>query len=143
MIRPIEGAWIEFRHHASWEGTYYNPELRRFTREQWQTMIRDMHRIGLDTGVLTCTALVTEDERESYAPLDLFPLPADMGCPDALDAVMEEMEKLGMHLFIALGFYGLWLDPEGNMTSREVDERAFRAARILHERYHGYRCFEG
>ena len=143
MMKPITGAWIEFRHHSGAEGRYYNPELRRFTREQWQAMIRDMHRIGMDTAVLTFTALVTEDERESYAPVDLFPRPADMVCPEALDAVMEEMETLGMHLFIALGFYGLWTDPEANMLSREVDERAFRAADILYARYRTYRCFEG
>ena len=143
MMKPIEGAWIEFRHHSSAEGKYYNPELRRFTREQWQAMIRDMRQIGMDTAVLTFTSLVTEDEQESYAPVDVFPQPADMGCPDALDAVMEEMERQDMHLFIALGFYGLWLNPEGNMTSPEVDERAFRAAETLYERYRGFRCFEG
>ena len=142
-MKPIEGAWIEFRHHSSAEGKYYNPELRRFTREQWQAMIRDMRQIGMDTAVLTFTSLVTKDEQESYAPVDVFPQPADMGCPDALDAVMEEMERQDMHLFIALGFYGLWLNPEGNMTSPEVDERAFRAAETLYERYRGYRCFEG
>ena len=143
MLKPITGAWFEFRHHSTWEGVHYNPELRRFTREQWQAMIRDMHSLGIDTAVLTCTALVTEDEQESYAPVDLFPQPADTGCPDALDAVMEEMEKQGMHLFIGLGFYGLWTDPEGNMTSPEVDARAFRAARILYDRYRDFRCFEG
>ncbi len=143
MLKPITGAWFEFRHHSTWEGVHYNPELRRFTREQWQTMVRDMHSLGMDTAVLTCTALVTEDEQESYAPVDLFPQPADTGCPDALDAVMEEMEKQGMHLFIGLGFYGLWTDPEGNMTSPEVDARAFRAARILYDRYRDFRCFEG
>lgn len=143
MIKPIEGAWIEFRHHSAMEGKYYNPALRKFTREQWQTMIRDMHRLGMDTAVLTCTSLVYEDEAESFAPVDLFPNPEDLGCPDALDAVMEELEKLGMHIFLALGFYGLWTDPEGNMTNPEVDQRAFRAADILYARYRGYRCFEG
>lgn len=143
MMKPITGAWIEFRHHSSAEGKYYNPALRRFTREQWQAMVRDMHRIGMDTAVLTCTSLVTADEQESYAPVDLFPRPADMGCPDALDAVMDEMEKLGMHIFLALGFYGLWTDPEANMLSPEVDERAFRAADTLYARYRDYRCFEG
>lgn len=143
MLKPIEGAWIEFRHHSSVEGTPYNPDLFRFTWEQWQTMIRDMHRIGLDTAVLTFTSLVTEDEQLSYAPVDVFPPPAGMACPDALDAVMEEMEKLGMHIFLALGFYGLWLDPEGNMANREVDERAFRAAHTLYARYRDYACFEG
>jgi hypothetical protein len=143
MMKPITGAWVEFRHHSSVEGTPYNPELRRFTREQWQAMIRDMHRIGMDTGVLTFTSLVTEEEKESYAPVDVFPRPADMGCPEALDAVMDEMEKLGMHIFLGLGFYGLWTDPEGNMQSPEVDERAFRAAETLYARYRGYRCLEG
>lgn len=142
-MKPIEGAWIEFRHHSDPEGKYYNPELRRFTREQWQQMIRDMHHLGMDTAVLTFTALVTETEALSYAPVDVFSGPADMGCPDALDAVTEEMEKLGMHLFISVGFYGFWKDPDANMQSREVDERAFRAAELLYEQYRGYRCFEG
>ncbi len=143
MLKPITGAWFEFRHHSPWEGVHYNPELRRFTREQWQAMVRDMHSLGMDTAVLTCTSLVTAGEQESYAPVDLFPQPADTGCPDALDVVVEEMERQDMHLFIGLGFYGLWTDPEGNMTSPEVEARTFRAARILHERYRDFRCFEG
>ncbi len=143
MMKPITGAWIEFRHHSSMEGQYYNPELRRFSRDQWQAMIRDMHHLGMDTAVLTCTALVTEDERECFAPLDFFPQPADFGCPDALDAVVEEMERLDMHLFISLGFYGLWTDPESNMSDPEVDARAFQAADILYARYRDHKCFEG
>jgi len=143
MMKPIEGAWIEFRHHSATEGAYYNPELRRFSREQWQAMVRDMRHLGMDTAVLTCTALVTEEEQESYAPVDIFPQPADMACPDALDAVMEELERQEMHIFLALGFYGVWLYPEKNMASPEVDARAFRAAEILYARYRRYRCFEG
>ena len=142
-MKMIEGAWMEFRHHSAVEGTHYNPELCRFTREQWQAMIRDMRHLGMDTVVLTCTALVTEEERLSYAPVDIFPQPEGFACPDALDAVVEEMERQGMRLFIGLGFYGLWLDPVGNMTSPEVDARAFRAAEILYGRYRDYACFAG
>ena len=143
VLKPIEGAFMEFRHHSTVEGMPYNPALRRFTRSQWQTLIRDMRHLGLDTVVLTCTALVTEDEAECYAPVDVFPHPADMVCQDALDAVMEELERQNMHIFLGLGFYGLWTDPEGNMKSAEVEERALRAASILYERYGRYRCLEG
>ena len=142
-MKRLEGAWIEFRHHSAAEGKYYNPELRKFTREQWQAMLDDMNHIGMDTAVLMCTALVTEDERECYAPVDVFPQPEDMACRDALDAVMEEAEKLGMHVFLGLGFYGLWTDPKGNMVDPVVDRRAFRAAEILYDRYRGNRAFAG
>lgn len=142
-MKPISGAWIEFRHHSAAEGRYYNPELRRFSREQWQQMMRDMAHIGMDTGVMTCTSLVYEDEQESYLPVDVFPNPTDMACPDALDAVMEEAERQDMHIFLSLGFYGLWTDSEGNMQSSEVEARAFRAADRLYERYNGFRSFEG
>ena len=142
-MKWIEGAWMEFRHHSGIEGTPYNPALRQFSREQWQEMIRDMRKIGMDTVVLTCTALKTETEEESYAPVDVFSPPEDMACPDALDAVMEELERQGMQIFLGLGFYGLWLDPEGNMASAGVEERAMRAAEILYRRYGWMKCLAG
>lgn len=141
-MKPISGAWFEFRHHSAYEGKYYNPALRGFSAGQWEAMLRDMHLIGMDTAVLTFSSLVTEDEMESYAPVDVFP-PAKLECPNAMDVLMGTAEKLGMSVYLSAGFYGLWTDPVGNMKSREVEKRAFRACETLYARYKDCKSFLG
>lgn len=141
-MQPITGAWFEFRHHSAAEGKYYNPALRSFTAGQWQAMIEDMHRIGMDTLVLTCSALVYPDERESYGPVDVFPI-APLACENPMDVMMRTAERLGMQVFLSAGFYGLWTDSEGNMASREVEERARRACEIMCRHYGQSPSFAG
>ena len=141
-MKPITGAWFEFRHHSAYEGEFYNPILKNYSAAQWEAMLSDMHAIGMDTAVLTFSSLVTEDERESYAPVDVFP-PAKLRCGDAMDVLMRTAEKLGMEVYLSAGFYGLWTDPEGNMASREVEKRAFRACETMYAQYQGLRSFRG
>ena len=141
-MKPISGAWFEFRHHSPAEGKYYNPALRAFTADQWIAMIRDMHHIGMDTLVLTCSSLVYPDEKESYAPVDVFPA-APLACENAMDVVMAEAQRCGMGMYLSAGFYGLWSDAEGNMASREVEKRAFRACETMYARYSSYASFAG
>ena len=141
-MKPISGAWFEFRHHSPAEGELYNPALRAFTARQWQAMIQDMHKIGMDTLVLTCSSIMYEDEQESYGPVDIFPI-AKMGCENPMDVMMDTAEGLGMEVFLSAGFYGLWTDSEGNMRSREVEKRAFRACGEMYERYSSFRSFRG
>lgn len=142
MLKPITGAWFEFRHHSAVEGKKYNPALHAYTAAQWRAMIEDMHRIGMDTLVQTCSALVNTDERICWAPVDVFPR-SDMACPNAMDVMMNTAEELGMHVFLSAGFYGLWTDPRGNMSSLEVEERAKRACDALYARYGRMKSFEG
>ena len=66
-MKPITGAWFEFKHHNLAEGQLYNDALRSFTAEQWAAMIRDMRAMGMDTLVLTCSSLVY---REMHTALD-------------------------------------------------------------------------
>lgn len=141
-MKPISGAWFEFRHHSAWEGVHYNPVLLNYSAEQWEAMLRDMHAIGMDTAVLTFSSLVTDDEMESYAPVDVFP-PAKLRCPNAMDVLMQTAETLGMAVYLSAGFYGLWTDPEGNMRSREVESRAFRACETMYARYQDFKSFRG
>lgn len=141
-MKPISGAWFEFRHHSAAEGEKYNAALRSFTAAQWEQMIRDMHAIGMDTLVLTCSSIQYPDEQESYAPVDVFPA-APMNCEKPMDVMMNTAEALGMHVFLSAGFYGNWFDSEGNMKSREVEERAFRACRQMYDRYRDYNSFQG
>ena len=48
-MKPISGAWFEFRHHNLFEGQPYNDALRSFSAEQWAAMIRDARALGMDT----------------------------------------------------------------------------------------------
>ena len=141
-MKPISGAWFEFRHHNPAEGAPYNPALRAFTAQQWTAMLEDMHAIGMDTAVLTCSSLVYPDERESYAPVDVFPA-APLNCPNAMDVLMHTAARLGMQVFLSAGFYGLWTDSEGNMQSRDVEKRAFRACEEMYGRYAALPSFAG
>lgn len=141
-MMPITGSFFEFRHHSALEGKYYNPALRSFSREQWQTMLRDMKAAGMDTIVLMCSSIMYPDECESYAPVDVFPK-AQMACDNPLDVMMDTAEELGLSVFLSAGFYGVWLNPLENMQDPEVEKRAFAACREMYDRYHGYRCFAG
>ena len=142
-MKPISGCWFEFRHHSAAEGRLYNAHLRKLNEAQWRAMIQDMHAVGMDTLVLTCSALCYPDERESYAPVDVFPQPADMGCPNAMDVMMDETERLGMQVYLSCGFYGIWTDPVSNMKSEEVTRRAFTACETMFDRYAGKKSFTG
>ena len=141
-MKPISGAWFEFWHHSKIEGKYYNPVLRSFTAAQWAAMVEDMHLIGMDTLALTCSSLVYRDESESYAPVDVFSK-ADMACDQPMDVIMQTAEKLGMQVFLSAGFYGFWEDAEGNMASREVEKRAFRACEEMYAQYGKMSSFAG
>ena len=142
MMKPITGAWFEFKHHNLHEGQFYNDTLRSFTSEQWAAMIRDMRAAGMDTLVLTCSSLVYREESESYAPVDVFP-PASMACENPMDVLMDTAEQEGMGVFLSAGFYGFWEDSEGNMQSREVEKRAFRACEEMYARYSKNHSFRG
>lgn len=142
FMKPITGAWFEFRHHNLAEGRLYNGALRSFTAEQWAAMIRDARALGMDTLVLTCSSLVYREESESYAPVDVFP-PAPMACENPMDVLMDTAEEAGVGVFLSAGFYGFWEDSEGNMKSREVEKRAFQACGEMYARYAKYRSFRG
>ncbi len=141
-MKPITGAWFEFTHHSKVEGQLYNDVLRSFTAEQWAAMIRDMRAMGMDTLVLTFSSLVYREESESYAPVDVFP-PAPMACENPMDVLMDTADETGMGVFLSAGFYGFWEDSEGNMKSREVEKRAFRACEEMYARYAARASFRG
>ncbi len=141
-MKPITGAWFEFKHHNLAEGQFYNGTLRSFTAEQWAAMVRDMRAMGMDTLVLTCSSLVYREESESYAPVDVFP-PAAMACENPMDVMMDTAEETGMNVFLSAGFYGFWEDSVGNMKSREVEKRAFRACEEMYSRYADCPSFRG
>ena len=103
LIKPINGSWFEFQHHATVEGVDWNPSCVRFTVEQWETKIREIADVGMQYLVLMATALYYR----AFYRTSIF-APWQLTCPDPLGAVLSAADKHGIRFFIGAGFYGDW-----------------------------------
>ncbi len=142
-MKRISGSWIEFQHHNDVEGKYWNPICRGFTETQWRAKVQEMKGLGMRYLVLLCTSMVGPERAESYFKTDIYPFAEGFGCPDPLRVLMDEAEKQDMRVFMSVGYYGNWLDVIGNMTSPEVEKRAFRAMEQVYEQFGHYKSFYG
>jgi hypothetical protein len=66
-----------------------------------------------------------------------------MACANPLQVLMEEAERLGLHVFMSCGFYGDWTQARQNMQSDVVQRTAFEAMTQLYRLYGHYRSFFG
>lgn len=142
MLKPIHGTWFEFHHHNIPEGKYWNPICRWFTDAQWEAKVDEIASLGMKYIVLMASSMVYENSRESYFKTDLYPF-ADMGAKDPIGAIMRAAERNGMKIFVSAGFYGVWTDTINNMTSPEVQKRAFQAMEELYAQYGQSKAFHG
>lgn len=143
MIKPISGSWFEFQHHNQAEGKYWNPICRAFTEAQWRAKVREMHSLGMRYIVLLCTSLVNSEIAEAYFKTDIYPFARDFACEDPMKALMDEAAQCGMKVFVPVGYYGAWNHPVENMTSPEVEKRAFQAMEEVYAKYGHYDSFYG
>ncbi len=143
MLKPIVGTWFEFQHHNVPEGKYWNPICRNFSEEQWREKIREIASVGMEYIVLLCTSLVYEDYAESYFDSGIYPFAKDFACPNPIEVILDEAEKVGIKIFISVGFYGVWTQTFNNMTSPEVTARAFKAMEMLYRDFGHYKSFYG
>ena len=142
MLKPITGTWFEFHHHNIPEGKYWNPICRWFSDEQWETKIDEIASLGMKYIVLMASAIQYEDWGESYFKTDIYPF-ANMGAKDPIGAIMRACERNHIKVFMSAGFYGVWTDTIGNMTSPEVQKRAFKAMEELYAQYGSSSAFHG
>ncbi len=142
-MKIIQGSWFEFKHHNEAEGKYWNIICRKFTDAQWRAKIQEMHDVGMEYVVLMHTSLVYEDRCESYFQNDIYPFPQDMVCKNPIGVMLDECDKLGMKVFLSVGFYGPWTQTMNNMVSLEVTKRAFRAIDELHKQFGHHKSFYG
>lgn len=136
--KPISGSWFEFLHHNAAEGKYWNAVLTNFTAEQWREKLREMQEAGMRYIVLLATAL----HFKAYFRTKLFPQ-WEIGCPDPIEVLLDEADRLGMHVFISTGFYGEWTDPAGNMTDPAVLRKMLSAIDELSALYGHHPSFYG
>lgn len=138
MLKTVTGTWFEFQHHNEAEGFYWNDLIKHWSEAQWRSYIRRMNADGMEYLVLLASAL----NDRAYFATNLYP-PSDLRCPDPLNLLMEETEKLGMKVFMSAGYYGNWTRPEYNMADSEVTRRAFNAMEQLVEQFGQYQSFYG
>lgn len=143
MFKKITGSWFEFTHHNIAEGKYLNPVCRHFSDEQWKEKIGEMARLGMKYLVLTCSALAYDDRAEAYFDTDIFPAPTDFGCKQPMEVMFSAADSYDMKIFVATGFYGSWTHSYENMTSKEVEAKAFKAMKQMYEKFGHHSSFYG
>ncbi|MBQ6183759.1 MAG: DUF4434 domain-containing protein [Clostridia bacterium] len=142
MIKKITGTWFEFWHHNRPEGKYWNPIITSFSEEQWEAKVDEIASLGMKYIVLLTSAQVYNDEAWAYFKTDIYPF-ANMAAEDPMGAVLRAADRNGIKVFMSCGFYGNWNQTENNMTSPEVQARAFRAMEQLYALYGKHESFYG
>lgn len=142
-IKPISGSWFEFQHCPPApgnpdEGEYWNPDLAKFTAEQWREKIREISEIGMKYLVLQDVAINKKSFYPSYLA-DKYKL----ACDDPLEAVLSAADEYNIKFFVSNGFWG---PPEkGHYLITDPDVRKFREKTMeeMAEKYGNHRSFYG
>lgn len=118
----LGGAWVGLLHWSEAEGTYWNAELAQFTESDWREHVRGMHAIGLDTVIIQETwrnptyygrhyhQMTAANYRATYAgrafyPSSLWSGRMNLPCADPLGVILDEADRLDMHVLLGLGNY--------------------------------------
>ncbi len=137
-MKRISGSFIEIEHPNRKERVLTHDALSAFSEVEWRALLGDMQSIGIDTAVLLATAL----RGDSYFPFDGFKTPSHLACPHPIGILLNEADRLGMQLYLGVGFYGS-SDSVGNSTDPAVVETALRAMDTLYALYSAHPSFVG
>lgn len=118
--RLIEGAWMGLYHWSEQEGKHWNKDIRKMTHEQWAEMVRAMHAVGMDIIVIQevfrnqeyvgqHSLTVSSYAGRAFYESNLYEGRMPTVSQDALGAIMEEADKLGMHVMMGVGMFA-WFD---------------------------------
>jgi hypothetical protein len=103
-LKPLTGSFLFVQHVNPWNAAYCD-ECLTWRAENWRALIRDMHAIGMDTGIWINTAFWGRPVFPGYDKRVGRPL-GSMGCQDPLGVVADEADRLGVKLFYGIGFRG-------------------------------------
>jgi Domain of unknown function (DUF4434) len=135
--RRISGAWFEFYHWSENEGKPWNAASNQLTDDQWRELVRGMHGIGFDIGVIEDlfhndpphyvdqNSLTVEDfPGLPMYPSQLYPIRFGLAASDPLEAVLSEGDKLGMHFLVGIGIFAFFDFSENSLAWHKavVDE---------------------
>ena len=114
--QTIDGAWVGLYHWSEQEGLHWNKDIRQLTADDWKGVVRAMHHIGMD--VVVIQELLRNEERDvtvesypgrAYYPSDIYSARMDIACPDPVEAILEEADRLGMYVLPGIGLFS-WFD---------------------------------
>ena len=118
-IKPITGTWFSIywkdRRHF-----YWNDACLKYTAEQWEALIADLHSVGIEY-VVMCNTVALDGLAvfpSAYAPM------AGLATEDPLETVLCACDRLGMKLFMSNDYvgetaFGTLMKPE-NVKKREL-----------------------
>jgi len=138
FIKPIVGSWFEFEHHNQAGAIHWNSALRKFTTEQWKTMIREMHEIGMEYLVMLSVAY----EGKTYYPSALLPQ-HDFTCNDPLEAVLSAADECGTKFFVSNDYWSDWRNVKEGMTDETVYRLREKGMEEIAEKYAHHKSFYG
>ncbi len=147
--RRFHGVWVEPGAIALVAKDPSRPTLEKVTRES----VRAMHEIGATTIILAYAeqnGVFYYPSAIEYHDRDLKRTVKGADCPfDVYGTVLDEADRLGLHVFLGLGRSGdtllLWeFDKPGwDERNQRASEIGRRVAAELHQRYSRHRSFHG
>ncbi len=137
-IKPISGSWFEFQHCLASEGRYWDPDLAKFTAEQWKEKVREASSVGFKYLVLQEVAL----DGKAFYPSKIAPQ-YRLGCEDPLEAILSAADEVGIKFFLSNDF---WADcQKGEFLMKDPGIRKFRAKAMeeIVSKYGHHKSFYG
>lgn len=115
----LGGAWVDLYHHDEQEGRPFNAELAKMTDGNWRELVRAMHATEQNLLVITMmfqnfTHRTKHDftpetyPGRAYYPSELYPARMPIASSDPLETIMDEADKLGMHVMPGVGNYAFF-----------------------------------
>lgn len=138
MQRKIDGTFFEFKHHNIAEGKYWNPQLERFTADNWREKVREISSVGMEYIVVMATALYNK----CYFKSSVFPF-ADIPCSDPIEEILTEADNCNVKVFLGNGFYGDWRKANYNIKTQEIIDLSFKAMEEITQLYSHHKSFYG
>jgi len=137
-ILPITGTWFDFHHPNPYEGDFWNSTTDQFSAEDWHLKIAEMVEAGMDTLILMSVAL----HGKTFYPSLVIRERWNLVCPDPLEAVLHAADRLGVTVYLGLGFFST---PIFHGFGNEGDASRYRYefAHELAEQYGHHRSFKG
>ena len=126
------------------EGKYFNPMTHEFSEEQWRAKVNEIAELKMKYLVIMETANFDDDKyHECYYNSKHYEKSTEIKCEDPIGVILDEADKLGLRVFVSVGFYSNWWKTFDNMTQESAFTRAFLAMDELHEIYGHHESFYG
>ncbi|REE55453.1 uncharacterized protein DUF5109 [Paenibacillus taihuensis] len=137
-IMPISGTWFDFHHPNPYEGDHWNATTDQFQAGDWELKITEMVEAGMDTLILMSVAL----HGKTFYPSEVIKYRWNLVCPDPLEVVLRVADRLGVTVYLGLGFFQTPI-MHGFASGGDSTRYRFDFATELSERYGHHPSFKG